>query len=170
MSFFCIVYHFRSTAFLCDTILMEEEFLHFPRLTSPLDHSTYACVSSSDEECGIFSDWVIFDLTIPLMPPKRLTDYFQPAKGKPNRGMPYSLQQDNPRPAVVTLCCFFDDHTAGELPSPNDHPDLVAALLILSQKTKAIAVNKNLHLLLKYAGRHYESEAAPHFGTPCTTI
>ena len=70
---------------------MEEEFLHSPTL---LDNPTWftpvheAC--SSDKECGILSDSDVIDLTTPAVT-KEETDYFQPTKGKPKKGMPYFL-------------------------------------------------------------------------------
>ena len=75
-------------------ILMVEEFLYWPRLPgSPTwiapDTQVHK-VSSSDEECGIFSGLDVIDWTTPAAT-KEETDYFQPAKGKPKREMPYSL-------------------------------------------------------------------------------
>ena len=66
--FLCIVHLFSSTAFLCDTISMEEEFLHSPTL---LDNPTWiapdtqvheAC--SSDKECGILDDSDVIDISL----------------------------------------------------------------------------------------------------------
>ena len=95
--FLCIVHHFSSAAFLCDMISIEEEFLHSPRLPDGLTLTapdTPVCKTcSSDEECGILSTSAIIDLTTPLSLLKRLTDYFQPAKRKPKREMPYFLKQ-----------------------------------------------------------------------------
>ena len=59
----------------------------------------------------LFSASVIIDLTTPLLPLKRLTDYFQPAKRKPKCRMPYLLQQYNSHPTVVISCSSFDDRT-----------------------------------------------------------
>ena len=84
--FLCVVHHFSSTAFLCDTISMEEEFLHSPTLPdsptwiAPDTQEHEAC--SSDKVCGILSDSDVIDLTTPAAT-KEETDYFQPAKGKP---------------------------------------------------------------------------------------
>ena len=59
--FLCVVRHFSSTAFLCDTISMEEEkFLHSSRLLG--SHTWIASdtpvreACSSGEECGMLSD------------------------------------------------------------------------------------------------------------------
>ena len=179
--FLCVERHFISTAFLCDTIAMEEEFLHSPGLPdsptwiAPDTPVREAC--SSDKECGIFSDLDVIDLTSLPQHKKRLPDYFQPTKGKSKRGMPYSLQQYNPRPAVVTPCSYADDRTTGKLPSPNDPSDLgpSASNPQSKGKSKCSTVNETYTLaqkldVLKYAGRHSESEAGRHFGIPRTTI
>ena len=172
----CVVCHFSSTAFLYDMILMVEEFLYSPRLPgSPTwiapDTQVHK-VSSSDEECGIFSGLDVIDWTTPAAT-KEETDYFQPAKGKPKREMPYSLQQYNLCPAVVTLCSSCDDRTAGELPLPNDPSSLgpSASKTKSKGKSKHSAVNKIYNLAqkldaLKYAGRH----SAWKFGIPWTAI
>ena len=64
--FLCIVRHFSYTAFLCDTISMEEELLYSPRLP---DSPTWIAadtpvrkVCSSGEKCGLFSDSSIIDM------------------------------------------------------------------------------------------------------------
>ena len=112
--FLCRVHHFSSTAFLCDMISMEE-FLHSARLSDSLtwisSDTPVRKVCFSDEEWGFCSASVIIDLTTPLLPLKRLTDYFQPAKRKPKCGMPYLLQQYNSHPTVVISCSSFDDRT-----------------------------------------------------------
>ena len=161
---------------------MGEEFLHSPWLPdSPtwIAPDTLVCeVCSSIEECSIFSDSDVIDLPTSLPPPKkRRTDYFQPTKGKSERGMPYFLQQYNPRPAVVSPNSSFNDRTAGELPSPNDPSGLGSSASNPKSKGKSkhSAVNKTYTLaqkmaVLKYAGTHSESEAARHFGIPRTTI
>ena len=161
---------------------MGEEFLHSPGLPhSPtwIAPDTPVCeVCSSAEECCIFSNSDVIDLTMSLPPPKkRRTDYFQPTKAKSKRGMPYFLQQYNPRPAAVTPCSSFDDRTGGELPSPNDPSGLGSSASNSKSKgkSKRSAANKTYTLaqklaVLKYAGRHSESEAAQHFGIPRTTI
>ena len=65
---------FRSTAFLCDTILMEKEFLHSPNSPN--------WIAPDTPVPGICNDSVLINLTTRLLPPKkRLTDYFQPTKG-----------------------------------------------------------------------------------------
>ena len=65
--FLCVVCHFSSIAFLCDTTSMEEELLYLPRLPSSLTwispDTPVHKVCSSGEECGIFSDSGVIDLT-----------------------------------------------------------------------------------------------------------
>ena len=66
--FLCVVRHFSSTAFLCDMILMEEELLYSPILPGIpswiIPDTTVRKACSSGEECGMFSDSGIIDLTI----------------------------------------------------------------------------------------------------------
>ena len=65
--FLCVGCHFSSTTFLCETISKEEELLYSPRLLgSPvwIVPETQVCKAcSSGEECGIFSNSGVLDLT-----------------------------------------------------------------------------------------------------------
>ena len=125
--FLCIVRHFSSIAFLCDTISIEEQFLYSPRLLTVQLESLQIlqCAIRVPVPCGILSALVIVDLTTPFPPPKkRLPNRLLPeSKRKAKKRNALFCKQYNPRPAIefVTPCSAFDDRTTakGSWPFPS---------------------------------------------------
>ena len=182
------VQHVVPRVSLCSVSLLVQDFpvwhgfdggrvLAFPKIVwqPRLDHARYSSVWSLSQQRGMQAFLAI--QTTPLPPPKkRLTDYFQSAKGMSRRGMPYFLQKYNPRLVAAAFRSSFDDCTAGELSSLNDPASLVPVLVILSQKARHTQYCEQNVLSCPEIGCFeirwdtLEIRGCTPFRYPCTTI